>query len=91
MIDTKSLNEPTRNVCLVYTGRLDCNESRELNDFILDVGKYEIKRVEIVEYNIVVLLIKTISMGNFLLFQALMLQIWNSNPLRAMRFIANTI
>ena len=40
MIDTKSLNEPTRNICLVYTGRLDCNESRELNDFILDVGKY---------------------------------------------------
>lgn len=40
MIDTTSLNDPTRNVCLVYIGRLDCNESRELNDFILDVGKY---------------------------------------------------
>ena len=83
MIDTTSLNEPTRNICLVYTGRLDCNESRELNDFILGVGKYEIKRVEIVEYNIVVLLIKSTSAISYneetILFSALSDRIRSGN------------
>ena len=83
MIDTTSLNEPTRNICLVYTGRLDCNESRELNDFILGVGKFEIKRFEIVEYNIVVLLIKSTSAISYneetILFSALSDRIRSGN------------